>query len=93
MKGKVPNGFSALGGQTLSPFYPNADPYASSSGSGVGMAIGLAAGSIGSETNGSIVFPSSRNNIVGIKPTIGLVSRAGSEHSSDDHLYHSVDEG
>jgi amidase len=41
------------------------------------MAIGLAAGSIGTETDGSIVLPSSRNNIVGIKPTVGLVSRAG----------------
>jgi amidase len=83
MRGKVPNGFSAFGGQTLSPYYPNADPYASSSGSGVATAIGLAAGSLGSETDGSIVFPSSRNNIVGIKPTIGLVSRAGGKVFSD----------
>lgn len=41
------------------------------------MAVGLAAGSIGTETDGSIVLPSSRNNVVGIKPTVGLVSRAG----------------
>jgi amidase len=41
------------------------------------MAVGLAAGSLGSETDGSIVSPSSRNNVVGIKPTVGLVSRAG----------------
>jgi amidase len=76
-RGKVPNGFSGRGGQTLCPYYPNGDPSGSSSGSGVAMAIGLAAGSLGSETDGSIVSPSSRNNVVGIKPTVGLVSRAG----------------
>jgi len=85
MRGEVPNGFSARGGQTLSPYYPNADPLASSSGSGVAIAVGLAAGSLGSETDGSIVLPSSRNNIVGIKPTIGLVSRSGGKVSSDSH--------
>ncbi|KAG2134786.1 amidase signature domain-containing protein [Suillus clintonianus] len=77
MRGKVPCGFSGRGGQTLCPYYPNTNPLGSSSGSGVAMAVGLAAGSLGSETNGSIVSPSSRNNIVGIKPTIGLVSRSG----------------
>ncbi|KAG2366490.1 amidase signature domain-containing protein [Suillus spraguei] len=77
MRGKGPNGLSERGGQTLSPYYPNAHPSSSSSGSGVAMAIGLAAGSLGSETHGSIVYPSSRNNVVGIKPTIGLVSRSG----------------
>ncbi|KAG2366497.1 amidase signature enzyme [Suillus spraguei] len=77
LKGKVPNGLSERGGQTLSPYYPNAHPSSSSSGSGVATAIGLAAGSLGSETHGSIVSPSSRNNVVGIKPTIGLVSRSG----------------
>lgn len=74
-RGTVPNGFSGRGGQTLSPYYLNGDASGSSSGSGVAMAIGLATASLGSETNGSIVSPSSRNNIVGIKPTIGLVSR------------------
>jgi amidase len=77
LKGKVPNGLSERGGQTFSPYYPNAHPSSSSSGSGVATAIGLAAGSLGSETHGSIVYPSSRNNVVGIKPTIGLVSRSG----------------
>lgn len=77
MRGQVPFGFSGRGGQTHCPYYPNADPSGSSSGSGVAMAIGLAAGSLGSETDCSIVCPSSRNNIVGIKPTIGLVSRSG----------------
>ena len=76
-RGVVPSGFSGRGGQTLCPYYPNADPSGSSSGSGVAMAIGLAAGSLGSETDGSIISPSSRNNVVGIKPTVGLVSRAG----------------
>ncbi|KAG2347190.1 amidase signature enzyme [Suillus weaverae] len=76
-RGKVPNGFSGRGGQTLCPYYPNGDASGSSSGSGVAMAIGLAAGSLGSETDGSIVSPSSKNNVVGIKPTVGLVSRAG----------------
>ncbi|KAG2754320.1 amidase signature enzyme [Suillus brevipes Sb2] len=77
LTGQVPNGLSERGGQTFSPYYPNAHPSSSSSGSGVAMAIGLAAGSLGSETHGSIVSPSSRNNVVGIKPTIGLVSRSG----------------
>ncbi|KAG1740447.1 amidase signature domain-containing protein [Suillus paluster] len=74
---QLPRGFSGRGGQTLCPYYPNADPCASSSGSGAATAIGLAAGSLGSETRASIVSPSSRNNIVGIKPTVGLVSRSG----------------
>ncbi|KAG1867496.1 amidase signature enzyme [Suillus tomentosus] len=77
LKGQVPGGLSERGGQTFSPYYPNAHPSGSSSGSGVAMAIGLAAGSLGSETHGSIVSPSSRHNVVGIKPTIGLVSRSG----------------
>jgi len=83
MRGQVPSGFSGRGGQTHCPYYPNADPLGSSSGSGAAMAIGLAAGSLGSETDGSIVCPSSRNNLVGIKPTIGLVSRSGGKSSSD----------
>lgn len=85
MRGQVPAGFSARGGQTLCPYYPNADPLGSSSGSGVAMALGLAAGSLGSETDCSIVSPSSRNNVVGIKPTIGLVSRSGGNFYSDKH--------
>ncbi|KAF8840643.1 amidase signature enzyme [Paxillus ammoniavirescens] len=74
-RGRVPSGFSGRGGQTVSPYYPNGDPSGSSSGSGVAMAVGLAAGSLGSETYGSIISPSSRNNVVGIKPTVGLASR------------------
>ena len=76
-RGVVPSGFSARGGQGTCPYYPLVDPSGSSSGSGIATAIGLAAASLGTETDGSIVSPSSRNNIVGIKPTVGLTSRAG----------------
>ncbi|OSX56752.1 hypothetical protein POSPLADRAFT_1050447 [Postia placenta MAD-698-R-SB12] len=83
-RGKIPSGFCGLAGQCTNPYVPLGNPSGSSSGSGVAMAIGLAAGSLGSETDGSIISPSSHNNIVGIKPTVGLTSRAGvvpiSEH-------------
>ncbi|KAL5638945.1 hypothetical protein ACGC1H_003347 [Rhizoctonia solani] len=71
------SGWSGRGGQGTNPYYPGASPCGSSSGSGVAMAIGLAAGSLGTETDGSIMCPASYNNIVGIKPTVGLTSRAG----------------
>ncbi|KAG8705122.1 hypothetical protein FRC09_003128, partial [Ceratobasidium sp. 395] len=76
-RGNVASGWSGRGGQATNPYYPGADPCGSSSGSGVAMAIGLAAGSLGTETDGSIVCPSSYNNLVGIKPTVGLTSRSG----------------
>ena len=76
-RGRVPSGFSGRGGQATSPYLPNGDPSGSSSGSGISSAIGLAAGALGSETDGSILSPSSKNNLVGIKPTVGLTSRAG----------------
>ncbi|EGO26812.1 hypothetical protein SERLADRAFT_360869 [Serpula lacrymans var. lacrymans S7.9] len=76
-RGQVPSGFSGRGGQATCPYYPHVDPSGSSSGSGVAIAIGLAAGSLGTETDGSIIGPSSQNNLVGIKPTVGLTSRAG----------------
>ncbi|KAI0704181.1 amidase signature enzyme [Cerioporus squamosus] len=83
-RGIVPSGFSGRGGQASSPYVPLGDPCGSSSGSGIGSAIGLAAAALGSETDGSIVCPSSFNNLVGIKPTVGLTSRDGvvpiSEH-------------
>jgi amidase len=69
------NGWSALGGQTTVAYYPNGDPCGSSGGSGVAASIGLAFAAIGTETDGSIVCPSDKNNIVGIKPTVGLTSR------------------
>ncbi|KAI5117586.1 hypothetical protein M0805_004581 [Coniferiporia weirii] len=76
-RGNVPSGFSGRGGQATNPYFPNADPSGSSSGSAISSAIGLAAGALGSETDGSIISPSSKNNLVGIKPTVGLTSRAG----------------
>ncbi|KAI0078089.1 amidase signature enzyme [Panus rudis PR-1116 ss-1] len=83
-RGRVPSGFSGRGGQASSPYVPLGDPSGSSSGSGISSAIGLAAAALGSETDGSIVSPSQNNNLVGIKPTVGLTSRAGvipiSEH-------------
>jgi hypothetical protein len=70
------NGWSAYGGQVTGAYYPNMDPSGSSSGSGVGTSIGLAFAALGTETDGSIVSPSSMNNLVGIKPTVGLTSRS-----------------
>ncbi|KAI9449072.1 amidase signature enzyme [Lactarius psammicola] len=76
-RGSVPSGFSGRGGQATCPYFPLADPSGSSSGSGIASAIGLAAAALGTETDGSIISPSSRQNLVGIKPTVGLTSRAG----------------
>lgn len=70
------NGWSAHGGQTYGAYYPKQDPSGSSSGSGVSGSLGLAAATLGSETDGSIISPSQMNNLVGIKPTVGLTSRA-----------------
>ena len=70
------NGWSAYGGQTYGAYYPGQDPSGSSSGSGVAASLGLAFGTLGTETDGSILSPSQQNNIVGIKPTVGLTSRS-----------------
>ncbi|KAI6015247.1 amidase signature domain-containing protein [Pisolithus orientalis] len=84
MRGILAAGWSGRGGQTTNAHYPNADPCGSSSGSGVASSIGLTAVSLGTETDSSITCPASNNNVVGIKPTLGLTSRAGvipiSEH-------------
>ena len=73
-----PNGYSAMGGQTLHPYGRKIlDTGGSSSGSGVSTTSNLGAASLGSETSGSILSPSSANSLVGMKPTIGNVSRAG----------------
>ena len=73
-----PNGYSALGGQTLNPYGRKIlDTGGSSSGSGVATASNLSSISLGSETSGSILSPSSANSLVGMKPTIGHVSRSG----------------
>lgn len=69
------NGWTADGGQTEAAYYPGQDPSGSSSGSGVASSLGLALAALGSETDGSIVSPSSYNNLVGIKPSVGLTSR------------------
>lgn len=71
------SGWSARGGQTKNPYSSDRNPCGSSSGSGAAMAANLAAAAIGTETDGSVVCPSSANSLVGIKPTVGLVSRAG----------------
>ena len=71
------SGWSARGGQCLNPYVLNRSPCGSSSGSAVAVAANLCAVSIGTETDGSIVCPASMNCVVGLKPTVGLVSRSG----------------
>ena len=71
------SGWSAVGGQTRNPYALDRNPCGSSSGSAVAVAAGLATVAIGTETDGSILCPASMNGIVGIKPTLGLVSRRG----------------
>lgn len=73
----MPNGYSSLGGQVISPYDFAADPLGSSTGSAVGGTMAYAAMAIGSETSGSIISPSQVHSMVGVKPTVGLVSRAG----------------
>jgi len=80
------SGWSGRGGQTHNPYAYDRSPCGSSSGSGAAVSANLCAVAVGSETDGSIVCPSSANGIVGIKPTVGLVSRAGIipiSHSQD----------
>jgi len=73
-----PNGYSAVGGQTLNPYGRRKfDTGGSSSGSGTAMAANYAAAAVGTETSGSILSPSSANSVVGLKPTVGLLSRSG----------------
>ncbi len=71
------SGWSARGGLTRNPYALDRNPCGSSSGSGVAVAANLCAVAIGTETDGSIICPSARNGIVGVKPTVGLVSRSG----------------
>jgi amidase len=71
------SGWSARGGQCRNPYVLDRNPCGSSSGSGAAVSASLCAAAIGTETDGSIVCPSSANGVVGIKPTIGLVSRTG----------------
>jgi len=71
------SGWSGRGGQTRNPYALDRNPCGSSSGSGAAVSANLCAVAVGTETDGSVVCPSSANGIVGIKPTVGLVSRAG----------------
>jgi amidase len=71
------SGWSGLGGQTKNPYILDRNPCGSSSGSAVAVSANLTMLAIGTETNGSIVCPANSNGIVGIKPTVGLVSRSG----------------
>lgn len=73
----VASGWSARGGQTLNPYVLSVTPCGSSAGPGVAAAANMAAVTLGSETDGSILCPSSLNSVVGIKPTVGLTSRSG----------------
>ena len=76
--GDCPSGYSAIGGQTLNPYGRRVlDTGGSSSGSGVAVAANFCVAAVGSETSGSILSPASQNSAVGLKPTIGLVSRSG----------------
>ncbi len=80
------SGWSGRGGQTKNPYVLDRNPCGSSSGTGAGVAANLSAIGIGTETDGSVVCPSSANSLVGIKPTLGLISRAGIipiSHSQD----------
>jgi len=71
------SGWSGRGGQTRNPYALDRSPSGSSSGSAVAVAAGLCAGAVGTETDGSIISPASVNGVVGLKPTLGLVSRTG----------------
>jgi amidase len=91
----MPAGYSSLGNQVRNPYAPTlvddrgipiVSPGGSSSGSAVAVAAGLCAASIGTETSGSLLFPASQNGLVTVKPTVGLISRAGIlpiSHSQD----------
>lgn len=71
------SGWSGVGGQTRNPHALDRNPCGSSSGSGAAVAAGIVSAAIGTETNGSITCPAAVNGIVGLKPTVGLVSRTG----------------
>ena len=80
------SGWSSRGGQTRNPYALDRNPCGSSSGSAVAVAAGLCAAAIGTETDGSIICPSHANGIVGLEPSLGLVSRSGIipiSHSQD----------
>ncbi|KAL5561143.1 hypothetical protein UlMin_030890 [Ulmus minor] len=73
----IPNGWCARGGQGVNPYVESGDPCGSSSGPAISVAANMVAVSLGTETDGSILCPADHNSVVGIKPTVGLTSRAG----------------
>jgi amidase len=73
----MPAGYSSRGGQVVNPYGARLSPGGSSSGSAVAVAAGLTPVAVGTETSGSILFPANQNALVGIKPTVGLISRSG----------------
>jgi len=73
----MPSGYSSLGGQVINAYRFSDTPSGSSSGSGVAESMALTTAAVGTETSGSIISPSFANSVVGIKPTLGLTSRAG----------------
>jgi len=78
LSANCPNGYSAVGGQTLNPYGRKIfDTGGSSSGSGAAIAANYAVAAVGTETSGSILSPSSKSSVTGLKPTVGLLSRAG----------------
>ncbi len=80
------SGWSGRGGQTRNPYALDRNPCGSSSGTGAGVSANLCVAGVGTETDGSVVCPSSANGLVGLKPTVGLISRSGIipiSHSQD----------
>src|SRR5262245_50555968 len=77
MTTNMPAGYSSRGGQVVNPYRADLPPGGSSSGSAVAVAAGLCTIAVGTETSGSILSPGNQNAVVGIKPTVGLVSRSG----------------
>ena len=74
---RATSGWSSRGGQTKNPYVLDRNPCGSSSGTGTAIAASLAALGVGTETDGSIICPAAVNGLVGLKPTVGLVSRTG----------------
>ncbi|KAF5601713.1 amidase [Fusarium subglutinans] len=74
---KCASGWSSLFGQALGGFHVDQDPQGSSSGSAIALSLNMVSAALGGETCGSILYPAQRNGVVGLKPTVGLTSRAG----------------
>lgn len=77
MTKQMKNGYNSRGGQVLCPYNPEGNAWGSSTGSAVAVSANLCAVAVGTETNGSIIWPAHNNGVVGIKPTLGLISRYG----------------